>query len=339
MASNSDRDAILRGMKAAAKFHRDLATRERNDGSVRIDVYGAIARTGAVLMFQTLDPLLGAFMREEGTEGIIVTIRRPVGQQRFTASHELGHLMMRHDPHADDDRILRRAPVEGRYQGVPVQEREADAFASHFLLPKFALAQLMRQQQWSTHDFEDPQTLYQASLRLGASYDATVRAFEREKTISLARRRDLLRTKPRDLKADLVNGHPVNGWANRDVWRLTEHDEGVVIEARREDLFLLKLREHRGSGYLWTFDELKRAGFVIVRDEAEPLTPGRIGGIKRRVVLGEASMLQEGSYLLEERRGWGDARPAQTLSLSFRSCPGREAGLFEQQLERLLSAR
>ena len=149
MARSDDRSAILRGMKAAEKLHRDLGSRNTIGASVRIDVFGAIARSGAVLMFKPLDPLLGAFMREDSTKGVIVTLRRPIGVQRFTAGHELGHLILDHEPHADDDNILRRAPIEGTYAHVPMQEREADAFASNFLLPRFTISKLHQQQGWN----------------------------------------------------------------------------------------------------------------------------------------------------------------------------------------------
>lgn len=338
MVGKSDREAILRGMKAAMKLHRDLGTRDADDPTVRVDVYGTIARTGALLMFKPLDPLLGAFMREGDTRGIVITSRRPVGQQRFTASHELGHLILDHDPHADDENILRRAPVQSSYSGVPIQEREADAFASHFLFPKFALAKLQTQQNWTRRDYDNPHTIYQASLRFGASYDATIRAYEREKVLSRHQRDALLEIQPRELKVDLIADHKIDDWRNRDVWRLTEHDEGSLIEAGRDDLFLLKLKEHRSSGYLWTFDELERAGFAILKDQSEAIYSGRIGGLKRRWVLGEAPDMANGEYKIQELRPWDEAATAQSLSLRYQRSPGREDGLFDYQIGPLANA-
>lgn len=338
MPTAVDRNAILRGMRAAVKLHRDLGSKEAMGSAVRVDIYHAIVKSGALLMFKPLDPLLGAFMREGGAKGVIITSRRPIGVQRFTASHELGHLILDHEPHADGDDILRRAPIEGTYDAVPVQEREADAFASNFLLPKFLLAKLMQQQDWEKPDYENPHTIYQASLRLGASYNATVRAYERERVIDRKQRVELLKARPRDLKAELVDGHKVPSWANRDVWRLSEKDEGVVIEAGREDLFLLKLNEHRGSGYLWTYDQLQNAGFVVLKDEVQAMFPGRIGGAKRRYILGEATAMTEGSYTLEERRPWGTDAPVHTVTMHYQLSHGREDGLYKPQLDELMKA-
>lgn len=336
--AQDDRTYVLRGMKAAEKLHRDLRSRQSMGASVRVDVFDTIARTGAVLMFKPLDPLLGAFMREGDLKGIMVTLRRPIGVQRFTAAHELGHLIMDHEPHADDDNILRRSPLADSKSKVPPHEREADAFASNFLLPKFVLSSLHRQQGWGPNNYQNPHTVYQASLRFGASYRATVFAYERDKVISRQRREELLQSEPRNLKAELVDGHDVDGWANRDVWRLTEKDEGLVVEANREDLFVLKLKEHSGSGYLWTYDELKSAGFVVLKDTSEAIVPDRIGGVKQRYVIGETEGMSEGSFTLREARPWQPMDDVKSVTVHYRHAVSREDGQYSPQLDQLAGA-
>ena len=340
MTLRNDRIAIMRGMRAAMRLHRDLATPDRIGNSLRVDVFDVISRSGAMLMFQPLEKLLGAYMQEDGERGIIITTQRPVGVQRFTAGHELGHMVMGHKPHADDENILRRVPLAGEsYNRVPVQEREADAFASHFVLPRFLIAKHHHSRGLSPRDYENPQCAYQASLRFGASYSATLYAFEREKLISRSLRKELADVPPRSLKADLVDGHKVDGWANRDVWRLTERDEGVVIEANRKDLFLLKLDEHKSAGYLWTYDELEKAGFVVLKDESNALHPHNLGGQNRRFILGDPSSLPEGCYTLREEKSWDRSDQAKSLSFTYTNTKSREAGLYEPQRDRLLRAK
>lgn len=339
MTLATDRKAILRGMKAATKLHRDMSTSDAVGGSVRVDVFDAIARAGALLMFKPLDPLLGAYMKQGNEKGVIITTRRPIGIQRFTAAHELGHMTLDHEPHADDSNILRRGPRAGNYKSVPVEEREADAFASHFLLPRSLIFKLHNQQEWDDLDYENPQTAYQASLRFGASYKATLLALEREDLISPPLRKKLDKVQPRDLKADLVDGFGVANWSNRDVWRLTEKDEGVVVEANRNDLFLLKLTEHKSAGYLWTFDQLADAGFVVLKDEAESLNSGRIGGAIRRYVLGDPQELAEGSYTIKEARPWDTDDDPRSLTFHYRHSRSTEEGVYDRQLDRLLRVR
>ncbi|MGA2293190.1 hypothetical protein [Bradyrhizobium sp.] len=57
MADN--RAAILTGAKAAHTLHRDLGIKEQIEraGGGRVDVFGAIDKLGATLMFQPLDKL------------------------------------------------------------------------------------------------------------------------------------------------------------------------------------------------------------------------------------------------------------------------------------------
>jgi len=47
------------------------------------------------LAFLPMDGLLGAFV-PEGTGGVLITDRRPITVQRYTAAHELGHWRLEH---------------------------------------------------------------------------------------------------------------------------------------------------------------------------------------------------------------------------------------------------
>src|SRR5580692_7644116 len=122
----NSREAILAGAKAAHTLHRDLGIREQieRSGGGRVDVFGAIAKLGATLMFQPLDKLLGAYVPEE-EPGVLITTKRQLPVQRFTGAHELGHLYMRHESSYDDENILLRAPYSTSSH-VARQEREAD---------------------------------------------------------------------------------------------------------------------------------------------------------------------------------------------------------------------
>src|SRR6516162_1431391 len=126
MANN--REAILNGTKAAHTLHRDLGIREplERSGGARVDVFGAIGKLGAMLMFQKLDKLLGAYIPAE-EPGVLITTQRTLPVQRFTGAHELGHLYMRHQPSLDDEEILRRPPFSVS-SIAESYEREADAF-------------------------------------------------------------------------------------------------------------------------------------------------------------------------------------------------------------------
>src|SRR3546814_16532877 len=94
---------------------------------------------------------------------------------------------------------------------------------------------------------------------------------------------DLLRTQPRALKVDLLKDYrPAN--YRGDVWLLTERDAGTRIDGSRNDLFVLRLKEHSGGGYLWHFDQLIESGFAIVRDDHEASDEVGTGGATVRWV-------------------------------------------------------
>src|SRR5436309_1782066 len=114
------RSALLNAAQAADRLHLEYDTRARADaGESRIDVFAMLVQQDIPTMFQKLDKLLGAFLDEGGSRGVIVTTQRQLPVQRFTAAHELGHAVLGHQPSADPEDILARSPFvdheDGRY--------------------------------------------------------------------------------------------------------------------------------------------------------------------------------------------------------------------------------
>lgn len=329
------RAAILAGSKAAHELHRDLHIREQVErrGDTRIDVFGAISKLGAALMFQPLDKLLGAYLPTE-EPGILITTKRSLPVQRFTGAHELGHLFMRHDSSLDDERILRRAPFAPTTSSDR-QEREADAFAAMFLVPPWLLALLMQRQRWGQRAFEDPGVVYQASLRLGTSYQATCHVLERHRVINRHLRDRLLDIEPKSLKQALLGTHQPDNW-HFDVWLLTEHDEGTLIEGGRRDLFVLRLNEHSDAGFLWNVDELRSSGFAVLAnewaDDQASDEPEIVGTNLVREITLRSTKSGTGRLVLEERRPWLKAQPPlNEINLAYSLHGPEMRGLWEPQ--------
>jgi Zn-dependent peptidase ImmA (M78 family) len=323
-------------MRAALRLQRDLGLDQGPKRGHRVDVFGAIYKQNVPLLFRKLEPLLGAYLRENGNPGIILTTRRPLGQQRFTAAHELGHHVLNHDPHADDDSILRRSLDHARdYVNLPSAEQEADAFASYFLIPDWLIATLMQRQRWTPDHLQDANIVYQLALRIGASYRATLYALARNKVIGTGARQQLVKAQPAAIKRALAPDHLIESTHNIDVWHLTEQDEGAVIEAGRDDLFVVKLREDSNAGYIWNFDELEKAGFAILKDGREHLTQGIIGGPTIRHVLARASnAAAHGVHTLWERRPWALEDDPKHWSFEYRPVYSHDTGLFRPSADR-----
>ena len=341
MSRKNDRISVLKGMREALRLQRNLGLHKEPSRSQRVDVFDCISRVGATLMFQPMDKLLGAYLSEEGNAGIILNSQRPLGMQRFTAAHELGHFQLKHQSSADGENMLRRGPIPTDHysKDVPGQEREADAFASYFLLPDYLVKGQKELQKWSISELANPLTIYQASLRFGASYKATVHALTRMNLVKGNDRKILLEAKPADMKRHLLSDFSLKTTRQLDVWHLTEKDEGAVIEAGRDDLFILRLPENSASGYIWTFDELQDAGFVILRDGRESADVNKIGASTVRQVLTQAEHPSHTTLKFRECRPWAPHDSPRTFTLHYNTTSSYEPGLYEQQREELLGTQ
>ncbi len=321
---------------AAGRLHRQLGTQaliEQHGGNV--DVFGAINALELPLLLRPLKGLLGAYLSAPAP-GVLVTTLRPMSIQRFTAAHELGHFSMRHEPSLDDESILRRMPMSPE-PGSQFQETEADAFAIAFMMPKWLIAQHCARQGWTVADLGRPNIAYQLSLRIGASYEATCRTLVRYNLISDMMMRELLETQPRNLKVDLLKDYRPDDYRG-DVWLLTQRDEGVRIDGSRNDLFVLRLKEHSGGGYLWDLDQLIASGFAVVRDQREALDADVIGGPVTRSVTAAPEIAGRGRMSLNERRPWQPSAAHASLTIDFDLTGPEQEGLSRAERRHLLEA-
>jgi hypothetical protein len=317
------RDAILQGAYAAERLHDQLSIRQAAEASTgAIDVFGALLALDVALLFRPLDGLLGACLPGP-RPGVIISTQRPLHVQRFTGAHELGHVALGHEVSLDGEEILGRSP------GSSFNETElaADSFGGAFLLPKWLLQLHARRQGWNRESMSDPHAVYQLALRSGASYEATCVALERHRIIDRATRERLIGKPRRAIKLELLDGFDVDDF-RRDVWLLTERDEGLTLEGGPDDLFILKLTENGGAGYLWTTFGLVEAGFAILRDQRHIPPPGRaIGGPVTRELTARVNEPASGEFALELRRPWQGSGPAiASLHVSY-DLFGKEVGM------------
>lgn len=308
MATKHD-NAVRTGTQAAARVHQKLrfSRQEFATKGGSIDVFGAINEIGLPLLVRPLEGLLGAYLNEP-SHGVLITSRRSMTIQRFTAAHELGHFAMKHQSSIDDESVLRRVSPGGggsrESSDSPLQEVEANSFAAMFLMPQWLIALHLRRQGWAVADLVRPECVYQLALRLGASYEATCWTLATHRFIPDYRSRELVDTKPRALKVELLKPFEPQDY-RRDVWLLTERDAGARIDGSQTDLFVLRLPEHSGGGYLWDLEQLRASGFAIVGDEREALDNDGIGGpVTRRITASAPESSFRGDLTLEERRPW-----------------------------------
>jgi Zn-dependent peptidase ImmA (M78 family)/predicted secreted protein len=289
-------------------------------------------------MFRKLNKLLGAFLNEDGSKGVIVTTQRQLPVQRYTAAHELGHAMLGHNPSADPEDILTRSPFVSRVDGLyDVQEIQANVFASHLLIPRWLLVKHMKRQEWTASDLTNPEIVYQLSLRLGASYSATCHALQQNKVFGAGMCSQLLAVERREIKRRLAAPYAPADW-RRDVWVITERDDGILLEGSKADLVVVKLHEHSGSGYLWRLDDLEKAGLAVVKDNraADP-DQDLIGGMVFRTVISEATNGALGRVALREVRPWQKkGESLHSVNLEMNLSGPEQSGLYKAQRQRAL---
>jgi Zn-dependent peptidase ImmA (M78 family) len=328
--------AVRAGTMAAARLHQRLSLRrELKEKGGSVDVFGAILGTDLPVLLRPLDGLLGVYLNQP-YPGILVTTERRLSVQRFTAAHELGHYELKHQPSLDDDNILRRL-VPPAPSATGFQEVEANAFAAEFLMPRWLISWHCNRHGWTERSFRRPDVMYQLSLRLGVSYEATCWTLARGNLITEELARELLQTRPREIKVALLRTYRPEDYRG-DVWLLTTSDAGTQIDGSRNDVFVLRLEEHSGSGYVWNMDELNQSGFAVVRDERESLDSEGIGDPVLRRVTAVSPESHRGRISMHERRPWQPHLPLSTFTADFDLTGPEEEGLSRAERRSLLES-
>lgn len=333
------REAVLEGTKEAARLHRQLNLESKiaqTPGG--IDVFAVIVQLNIPLLFQPLQGLLGAYLPKP-FPGILVSTERNLSIQRFTGSHELGHAYLEHEGSLDDQSMLQRTPF-GLQSYDPI-EAAADAFAASFLIPRWLLEIHAARHKWNASSLSDPVTAYQMSLRVGGSYDATCRSLKQHAIIDGKGLEGLLAVQPKKIKQQILERHRLENWYP-DVWVLTEADGGTRIQGGPNDIFVLRLRENSGAGYLWNLEQLQAAGFAIVTDTRRiPNDKDEIGGIVDRVLtarLSEQDRGGSGRISLNQVRPWAKTDQTDVHLTLIYDLFGKETGLPRVRRNRLAAA-
>lgn len=278
-----DNDALMAAARRATEVLEEFDARKRIDaGYTRIDAEQIASASNVVVMYRKFEQLLGGFLVEDGTPGIIVNWDRPRGLVHMTCAHELGHFALGHESTSD-------TTVDVSKHAALV-ERTANQFAYALLAPSWLVSQTMRRQYWGRDSLRSPSVVYQMSLRLGMSYRAMVWSLNRLGHLPLNDALRIVDIAPISLKRELLGGSAPNN-SRSDVWMLTEADRDRVLEPGLGDQIVVDLPNHAGSGHLWSADEAQSEGFMLkpfVRDAR--VVPARRG--VEVVVGGDGPMLR-----------------------------------------------
>ena len=113
----------------SAVVHR-LLTERGFSNATPVPVFALIAQFGVEIRFTALDSLAGALLLgdERHPTGILVNSDQPFERQRFSAAHELGHLLLGHEP-------MDKSFLSFLGRRFEPEELDADAFAGELLIP------------------------------------------------------------------------------------------------------------------------------------------------------------------------------------------------------------
>ena len=205
-----------------------------------VDVYDAIRRSNLWLMFQPLDGLFGTYQQSEGAAGVVINVKVHPALQRFTAAHELGHHVLGHSDSMDPENHI------GGFTNLESQELDAQFFAAEFLMPIAAVNSIASELDISKNSI-DAIGVYQMSLRLRTSYQATVTRLQTLQWYGKARANKLRRVTPATIKRGMLR-NPLPD-ARSDVWQVTRDTSHVAAQVG--DRLRISLSEAPSSGHRW----------------------------------------------------------------------------------------
>ncbi len=319
----SIREAVLRGVRGAAELHEFLGLRQKlKDSAEGVDIFDVIHELDLCLICKPLDGLLGVYLSGE-YNGIMVTTKRRLPIQRFTAAHELGHHHLGHGDSYDDEGQISLA--RSKNEICPLQEIEAEAFAAEFLLPKWLVVEIAKGQGWGASDLKNPDIAYQLSLRLGTSYESTKIALENHRFLRTAAEVELLnKFEPRDLKRKLLRGLEAESWS--DTFYLNKRDSGKHLHASPNDTVILDLPENSAGGYHWVI-ESGADNIQVLEDQNQEPEFGS-GEMKFGSVSNRRLAFRGEDYIelkLKEVRKWETKEPINIFEVSI-DFYGKEEG-------------
>lgn len=287
---------ISSAREKASAVRRDLQLSDDEP----VDVFDAIRRAGVWLVFQTMDGILGVTLRT-GHGGIIINPGRPLGMQRFTAAHELGHWFLHEGDQWDDE--------DGIGGGGDIREAEAHAFASAFLMPRRLVNRTLRKYGVGRGEAVPPVVAYEASRDLGVSYLALLVELENLSVISRPEHQRLSKIGVADLKRQLTHGRRVRD----QVWRASPSLSELDVMVGDE--LVVDLEENPSTGYRWTLkDDVD--GLELLGDDYDPADDLTVGsGGTRRFLFRAASEGRHEHHLALSRAWLADAEPLRTAKV------------------------
>lgn len=133
-----------------------------------INPFEILNQRNVIITFSDFDKLEGLLLFDKNKESIVsINLNRPVTRQRFTAAHELGHIIL----HTEIKGETFLCPIFGLKNLI---EREADDFASNLLMPSDELNKIIDKYQDKNGNVDLDECLLIAEY-FGVSFESCVK--------------------------------------------------------------------------------------------------------------------------------------------------------------------
>ena len=310
------------------EVHHELGTYEKSIAAGRVEILDAMVEFGVTVLFRPLESVIGTLLKHGRTAGLMLSVSESENSIRLATAMALSRLIVYTEQHKSDaDKLWYPLSLDRQLRD---QNDEMYKLAINILLPSFLLADMRNKQRWSNRDLENPKNIYQASLRLGASYEDTVFAYRNLGVLSHSASENLLNASLRDIKRELLEGYDeLDSIDDTEVWCLSKRDQGSLIHAKPNDLFVMNLKQSCSAGYMWNFDALEEAGFVLLKDWTEVSHTRVVGRPSRRRLITVPAQSASGDYVIGQLRPWlGISSQTSKMAISYRRQRQLKEGLY-----------
>ena len=311
------------------ELHEIIGTYDavRKNGSV--DIFTTIAKVGVVTILRPLG-FLGVLLKTDNCYGLMLSVSESMNALRFAAASTLAKLIAKNPQEECESPIMMYSLLSE--QELSISDEENFRNSLKILLPDFLLAETQKRCNWVNRDLANPINMYQASLRLGASYHATTMAYFHFGRISIFEANELLKVNLLAVKRSILANRLPDDLEHVNVWLLTHNEQGSVFRANPNDVFVIKLKENGAAGYFWDFSKLKNEGFTIISDENVILDEHRVGALSLRSILAKPSNLKYGDYILSESCPWErESTEPNDVLFPYRRLTPFKVGLFRSK--------
>ena len=178
------------------KLRQQLENRFEWGPDAPYDVFRSMYSAGIMLRFTALESIAGAVVRHGKAIGVLINSDQPDDRQRWSAAHELAHVLLEHE--AQDT-----AHVDLHGPARTSDDRLADWLAGNLLMPASEVDAELVNVEREHPDETMEQAVYRLSRKFSVSYAAMAVRLGALQIVSFEGVQQLRKTKPKELKKQL----------------------------------------------------------------------------------------------------------------------------------------